>query len=206
MVVEPVDAPPALLAVVRPHPPPHAAHDADLLEVTLLDERQVLATALCQQPFYAHPADALTRCPLTLLEHEGRALELRLPRHRGVTVVHRAAHQRLQLGAARLVAAAIVSAQSLSCLRDELALVVELVLLKLHALQIVVWHTLLVNPIVCQTVVVRHLRFDWLLGIECSYRVASDFMALCVNGARLNPPRICGAVLNPEEQGGAHKR
>mmetsp|Transcript_33475 Transcript_33475/g.104849 ORF Transcript_33475/g.104849 Transcript_33475/m.104849 type:complete len:256 (+) Transcript_33475:536-1303(+) len=206
VVVKPVDTSPTLLAVVGPHPPPRPADHADLPEVAPFEQGQVFAAALCKQLLHASSADALRRRPLALQQRQGRALQLRLPRHRDGAVVRQAADQRLQLGAAHPVATSAPLAQPLPRCADELALVVVLRLLEFHSHEAAARQTLLVFPILREEpVVVGHLRLNGLLGVEGSGGVVPDDPALGADGARLDPPRICGAVLHPEEQRGAHE-
>merc|ERR1719399_509400 len=104
MVVKALHAAAALLAVVRPHLPARPADNADLLEITLLDQLDVLRAPLVQQRCCALPPEHLARRPRPLAELEGRPLELRLLGDRGHPRIYpevHGVHERLQLRAAR---------------------------------------------------------------------------------------------------------
>mmetsp|Transcript_42740 Transcript_42740/g.110510 ORF Transcript_42740/g.110510 Transcript_42740/m.110510 type:complete len:544 (-) Transcript_42740:150-1781(-) len=201
VVIKAIHTSAALLAVVRAHLPAHPANNADMLEVALVDQGQVLATPLRQQLLHASPANALACGALTLAERHRGSVELGLLCLRLANAVH-ASHQRLQLHASRSAHATIAVIQPLPRLSDELALVVELVLLQLHPRQV----PLRCHQICGDAVVVHHLRLHRLLRIKGHSRVLADQVMLRPDRARLDPARVREAVLDPEQQRNAHEQ
>mmetsp|Transcript_61308 Transcript_61308/g.146137 ORF Transcript_61308/g.146137 Transcript_61308/m.146137 type:complete len:258 (+) Transcript_61308:421-1194(+) len=162
MVIQPVDASPAFLAVVRPHLPPRPANHTDLLKVALLHQGEVLPTPHGQQVLDAGAAQVLACRALALMQRHGRAFQLRLTRSAAVPAW---ANQGLQFCAHRRAGGiqAATFLESLPGFSDELPLVVVLVLLhfQLHELS-----ALALTQILHHCVAVHHLGLHRLLGVE----------------------------------------
>mmetsp|Transcript_122437 Transcript_122437/g.305671 ORF Transcript_122437/g.305671 Transcript_122437/m.305671 type:complete len:285 (-) Transcript_122437:1096-1950(-) len=137
MVVKAVHTATTFLAMVGTHSPPCSAYDAYLLEVAFVEQRQVLATALRQNPLHSSTADLLTSCSLALPQYQRCSFQL---------LSRMAIHQRLQLSLAGPSGHGTIYATHTRTLRvlsesplrlgDELPLVVEFVLFHFHACKI----------------------------------------------------------------------
>mmetsp|Transcript_37790 Transcript_37790/g.103862 ORF Transcript_37790/g.103862 Transcript_37790/m.103862 type:complete len:214 (+) Transcript_37790:876-1517(+) len=191
--------------MVRAHLPPRPTDHANLLELALREEREILAAPLLQKPLHARPPNALTGGQLALPQRHRGPVQLIQSRH--WRLVH--VHQWLQLLTPDR-AVSVEEAEPLPRLCDKLPLVVELVLLQLETLKVTVRAVGIVafslRQLLRYGVVVHHLGLDGLVCIESPEGIIADQVVLREDRPPLQPTRISEVVLHPKKQRASHQQ